>query len=160
MKQNNDQGEKALVAEWLQTFPASYLSKTNVNVGAPVWFYAGVPLTAAQSRAFSVTNDRVDARLFTGLEVWIIEGKIEARAGAYGQVQWYAHQYPASLDYQQFKPAPIVPIVLGMRTLPELAAFYAQFGVRTINFTPSFSLAQALSRLYPAAQVLGGTGAP
>jgi len=53
-KQINAQGEMQLVAEWLQTLHASYQTKTHVNVGAQELFYAGAPLTPAQSRAFGV----------------------------------------------------------------------------------------------------------
>jgi hypothetical protein len=159
-KQNNIQGERALIAEWLQTFPASYLHETNVYVTALEGSYAGMPLTPAQARAFGVKRRRCDARVFTGAQVWIVEGKIEALDGAYGQVLGYVRDYPSSEDYQQFKPAPIVPIVVGVETFPIVAAYWSAFGVQTINFTPSFSLAQALMKLYPEAQVLGGTGAP
>jgi hypothetical protein len=158
-KQNNIQGERALISEWLQTFPASYRTKTNVLCEALEGFYAGVPLTPAQARAFSVDKGRCDARVFTGAQVLIVEGKVQARDGAYGQVLGYVRGYPSSEDYRQFAPAPIVPVVVGIETFPVVAAYWAAFGVQTINFTPSFSLAQALLRLYPAAQVLGGTGA-
>jgi hypothetical protein len=155
-KQNNIQGETALIAEWLQTFPASYMTLTNVYVSALEGFYAGAPLTPAQARAFGVNRRRCDARVFTGTQVWIVEGKIEALDGAYGQVLGYVRDYPSSEDYKQFAPSQIVPVVVGLETYPVVAAYWAAFGVQTINYTPSFSLAQALLRLYPAAQVLSG----
>jgi len=159
-KQSNAQGEMQLIAEWLMTLPRSYVTKTHVNVGEQTLFYAGMPLTPAQSRAFGVWNDWCDARVFTGTEVWIVEGKLVGLGSAYGQVLDYVNQYPASVDYAQFKPATIVPMVLTMAERPRTAALFAGMGVRTIVFQPTFPLAQALLRLFPAAQVLGGTGAP
>jgi hypothetical protein len=159
-KQNNAQGEMQLIAEWLMTLPPTYQSKTRVNVGAQELFYAGMALTPAQSKAFGVWNDWSDARVFTGTQVWIVEGKLVATGGAYGQVLDYVNQYPSSLDYQQFAPAPIVPMVVTMASRPRTAALFAGMGVQTIVFQPSFPLAQALAKLFPAAQVLGGTGAP
>jgi len=159
-KQNNAQGEMQLIAEWLMTLPPTYQSKTHVNVGAQELFYAGMALSPAQSKAFGVWNDWSDARVFTGTQVWIVEGKLVATGGAYGQVLDYVNQYPSSLDYQQFAPAPIVPMVVTMASRPRTAALFAGMGVQTIVFAPSFPLAQALAKLFPAAQVLGGTGAP
>lgn len=160
MKQNNAQGEMQLVAEWLATLPSSYQTKTHVNVGEQALFYAGMPLTPAQSKAFGVWNDWCDARVFTGSEVWIVEGKLVGLGTAYGQVLDYVNQYPSSADYAQFTPAPIVPVVLTMAQRPRTAALFAAQGVRTIVFAPTFPLSQALLKLFPAAQVLGGTGAP
>lgn len=159
-KQANAQGEMQLVAEWLQTLPASYQTKTHVNVGAQQLFYAGMPLTPAQSAAFGVWNDWADARVFTGSEVWIVEGKLVGLGTAYGQVLDYVNQYPSSADYKQFAPAPIVGVVLTMAERARTAALFAGMGVRTIVFQPTFPLAQALAKLFPAAQILGGTGAP
>lgn len=159
-KQANAQGEMQLIAEWLMTLPPAYQSKTHVNVGAQELFYAGMALTPAQSRAFGVWNDWSDARVFTGTQVWIVEGKLVATGGAYGQVLDYVNQYPSSLDYQQFSPAPIVPMVVTMASRPRTAALFAGMGVQTIVFAPSFPLAQALAKLFPAAQILGGAGAP
>jgi len=153
-KQANAQGEMQLIAEWLMTLPQSYQSKTHVNVGAQELFYAGMALTPAQSRAFGVWNDWSDARVFTGSQVWVVEGKLVATGGAYGQVLDYVNQYPSSADYQQFAPAPIVPIVVTMASRPRTAALFAGLGVQTIVFAPSFPLAQALAKLFPAAQVV------
>jgi hypothetical protein len=158
--QNNAQGEMQLVAEWLATLPATWKSKTHVNVGAQTLVYAGNPLTPAQTRAFGVWNDWADARVFTGTEVWIVEGKRVAIGGAYGQVLDYVDEYPASADYIPFAGAQIIPIVLCMASRPRTAARFAGLGVRTIVYAPSFPLSQALAKLFPAAQILGGTGAP
>ena len=149
-----------LIAEWLQTLPASYSTKTHVNVGEQTLVYAGMRLTPAQTKAFGVWNDWADARVFTGQEVWIVEGKLVATGCAYGQVLDYVNQYPQSADYQQFKPATIVPVVLTMAERSRTATLFAAQGVRTMVFQPSFPLSQALLKLFPAAQVLGGTGAP
>jgi len=159
-KQNNAQGEMQLVAEWLATLPASYKSKTHVNVGAQLLFYAGARLTAAQTAAFGVWNDWADARVYTGSEVWLIEGKLVATGGAYGQLMDYLNQYSESFDYTQFKPAPVKGIVLTMASRARTAALFDEHGIKTIVFQPSFPLSEALAKLFPAAQILGGTGAP
>lgn len=159
-KQQNAQGEMQLVAEWLMTLPTGYQSKTHVNVGEQTLFYAGMPLSPAQQKAFGVWNDWADARVFTGKEVWIVEGKLVGLGSAYGQVLDYVNQYPQSADYQQFAPARIVPVVLTMAERPRTANLFANMGVQTIVFQPTFPLAQALLKLFPGAQVLGGTGAP
>ena len=153
-KQSQAQGEIQLVAEWLQTLPAAWKTITRVKVGAQMLSYAGRPLTAAQQRAFGVWSDYADARVATPTEIWIVEAKLVGLGTAYGQVLDYVDQYPLSADYQQFKPLPVVPVVLTMAQRPRTAALFALQGVRTIVFEPSFPFSQALSRLFPAAQIL------
>src|SRR5579862_3351527 len=109
-KQINNQGEAQLVAEWAATLSPAWKWKMRVNVGAQVLKYAGAPLTLKQQMAFGVWNDWADLRVATPTEVWIVEGKLVATGGAYGQVLDYVAQYPDSLDYQQFAPLPVVPV--------------------------------------------------
>jgi hypothetical protein len=153
-KQINSQGEAQLVAEWVATLPAEWKSKTRVNVGAQPLVYAGVPLTPKQQMAFGVWNDWADLRVATPAEVWIVEGKLVATGGAYGQVLDYCNQYPSSADYQQFAPRPIIPVVLTMAARSRTQSLFAKLGVRTIIFQPSFPFSLALQKLFPAAQVL------
>ena len=148
-----------LVGEWLATLPYDWRTKTHVNVGARQLTYAGQRLTAAQERAFGVWNDWADARVFTGSEVWIVEGKLVATGGAYGQVLTYCDEYPSSLDADLFPGAPVVPVVLAMAVRNKVSAFWQAKGVRTIIFQPSFPLSRALEKLFPAAQILKGGGA-
>jgi hypothetical protein len=156
--QNNAQGEMQLVAEWLATLPPTWRSKTHVNVGAQTLVYAGNPLTPAQSRSFGVWNDWADARVYTGTEVWIVEGKLVATGSAYGQVLDYVNQYPTSEDAKLFPGAPVIPMVLTMASRARTASLFVGLGVQTIVYAPSFPLSQALAKLFPAAQILGGTG--
>ena len=153
-KQRNAQGEMQLVAEWASTLPGGWRTKTHVNIGAQLLQYAGIRLTPAQTNAFGAWNDWADLRVFTGAEVWIVEGKLVGTADAYGQVLDYVNQYPLSADYDAFKPAPIFPVVLTMASRPRTAAYFLGLGVRTIVYQPSFPLSQALSRLFPAAKIL------
>lgn len=149
-----------LVSEWIATLPRSWQSKTHVNVGAQALSYAGAPLSPAQSRAFGVWNDWADARIVTPTEIWIVEGKLVATGAAYGQVLDYVAQYPQSADYQQFAPRAVVPIVLTMASRAFTANFFAKLGVRTILFTPSFPMSQALAKLFPGSQILQQGGLP
>lgn len=153
-KQLNAQGEMQLVAEWAATLPAAWKWKIRVVVGAQVLKYAGAPLSPAQQRAFGVWNDYADLRVATENEVWIVEGKLVATGGAYGQVLDYVNQYPQSQDYQQFAGMPIVPVVLAMGVRARTSALFASMGVRTITFQPSFPFSLALQKLFPAAQIL------
>lgn len=153
--QSNAQGEMQLVAEWLSTLPANWKSKTHVNVGAQLLEYAGQRLTPAQTAAFGVWNDWADARVYTGSEIWLVEGKLVATGGAYGQLLDYLDEYPASADYQQFAPAPIVGLVVTMAARARTSNLFALQGIRTVIFQPSFPLSQALAKLFPAAQILG-----
>lgn len=153
-KQQQAQGEIQLVSEWLQTLPPSWPSIARVKVGEQMLQFVGQPLSPAQQRAFSVWSDYADARVATPTEVWLVEGKLVATGGAYGQVLDYANQYPQSADYQQFKGRTIVPVVLTMAARPQTSSLFANLGVRTIVFQPSFPFSQALAKLFPAAQVL------
>jgi hypothetical protein len=153
-KQNQNQGEIQLVAEWLNTLPATWPTVTRIKVGEQMLRYAGQPLTPAQQRAFSVWSDYADARVATPREIWIVEGKLVGTADAYGQALDYAQQYSLSADYQRFAPRMIVPIVLTMGSRPRTANFFAEFGVRTIVFAPSFPFSRALQKLFPSAQIL------
>jgi hypothetical protein len=158
MKQTNRQGEMQLLAEWLTQLPAGYSSKTHVRVGEQPIQYQGIPLTPAQSRAFSVWNSWADARVVTPSEVWIVEAKIVGTGAAYGQVLDYVGEYPASPDAQQSPGKDVIPVVLTMAVRPLTASRFAAMGVRTIEFQPSFGLAESLAKLFPAAQVLFPTG--
>lgn len=152
--QSQAQGEIQLVAEWLQTLSPAWKSTTRVRVGEQVLSYSGIPLTPAQQRAFGVWSDYADARIVTPAEVWIVEAKLVGLGTAYGQVLDYCNQYPLSADYKQWAPRPIVPVVLTMAQRPRTAALFALQGVRTIVFEPSFPFSAALSKLFPAAQIL------
>jgi hypothetical protein len=156
-KQVNAQREMTLLAEWLGTLPATWKSKTHVNAGAQVLQYHGQALTPAQQKAFGVWNDWVDARVYTGSEVWIVEAKIVATGAAYGQLLDYLNQYRSSADYQKFAPAPIVGVVVCQAARGATTNLFAQYGIRTIIFSPSFSLASGLMKLFPAAQILEPT---
>jgi hypothetical protein len=156
-KQSNAQGETQLLAEWLMTLPSTWTSKTHVKVGADPIFYAGTRLTPAQSRAFSVWSDWADARVVTPTEVWLVEAKLMATGGAYGQLLDYLDQYPNGDDYQQWAPRPIVGIVLAQVERMRTSKLFAKYGIRTILFSPTFTAAQSLQRIFPAAAILPPT---
>lgn len=153
-KQSQAQGEIQLLAEWLTTLPPNYITKTHVKVGANPLFYNGQRLSPAQQRAFSVWSDWADARVATPTEVWIVEAKLVATGSAYGQVLDYCNQYKTGDDYKQFFPRTIVPVVLCQAERLTASNYFANFGVRTVLFAPTFTLAQSLRTLFPAAQVL------
>jgi hypothetical protein len=134
--QSNAQRETQLLAEWLGTLPAYFQSKTHIWVGKETLMYQGAPLPPARVAAFRVWSDWVDARVFTGAEVWLVEATLVGVAGKYGQVLWYANEYPDSPDYRQFMGAPIVPVVLAAGEKRDVAVFFSRFGIRTIPFTP------------------------
>jgi hypothetical protein len=151
---SNAQGEIQLVAEWLSTLPAAWQSKTHVKVGSDPLFYAGMRLTPAQQRAFGVWQDWCDARVVTPTEVWIVEGKLVATGGAYGQVLDYVDQYKSGDDYRAFAPRAIVPVVLCQAERGRTARLFAAMGVRTIVYAPSWSLASSLARIFPAQKII------
>lgn len=136
---SNAQRETQLLAEWWRTLPAFWQNKTHVNVGASPLIYNGAPLSPARQRAFGVWNDWADLRLFTGAEVWLVEGKIVNTGSAYGQLLDYLDEYPASDDYKQFAPAPIVGVVVCAFERGRTAGIFNRFGIRTIVFTPSWA---------------------
>src|SRR5258708_7069813 len=138
--QSNAQREVQLLAEWLQTLPAWFKSKTHVRVGQETLVFNGQVLTAERSRAMLAWSDWADVRVFTGSEVWIVEAKLVNVAAAYGQVLDYCDEYKACEDYKQFYPAPIVPGVLAAARKIRTAEFFAPFGVRTIIYAPIWSL--------------------
>ena len=152
--QINAQGETQLVSEWLATLPREWKTITRVKVGEQSLQYAGMRLTVAQQAAFSVWSNYADARVATPTEVWIVEGKLVATGGAYGQVLDYVAEYPTSPDYQQFTPRKVIPVVLAMAARPRTSALFAQHGVRTVIFQPSFPFSKALAKLFPGAQIL------
>lgn len=147
--QKHRQREDQLLSEWLATLPPAYQWKTHVRVGAVPLDYRGAPLTPAQQRAFEVWNKWCDVRIFTGREIWIVEAKIEAGAGAYGQAEDYAIRYPLSLDARNFPRVRATAIVLGAFTEPDTAARWAARGVRTITFTPSWAGETLATKIFP-----------
>jgi len=160
-KQSNAQGEMQLVAEWLATLPRSWPNKTHVKVGSDPLFYGGVRLSPAQSRAMGVWSDWADARVVTPTEVWLVEGKLVATGGAYGQLMDYLDQYPSGDDYKLWAPRPVVGIVLCQAERVRTSALFAAMGIRTIQFTPTFALSASLQKLFPAAQIMAeGIGEP
>jgi len=160
-KQNNAQGEMQLVAEWLATLPSSWPNKTHLKVGSDPLFYGGARLTPAQSRALGVWSDWADARVVTPTEVWLVEGKLVATGGAYGQLLDYLNQYPSGDDYKLWAPRPVVGVVLCQAERVRTSALFGAMGIRTIVFEPTFELAKSLAKLFPAAQIMhAGVGEP
>jgi hypothetical protein len=149
--QSNAQREVQLLAEWLTTLPPYFKSKTNIDVGAAALQYNGERLTPAQQRMFGVWNDKADARVAAGLEVWIVESKIVGTASAYGQVLDYCDEYPASLDARGFPSATIVPLVLCAFEKPRTAAYFMRFGVRTVVFTPGWARLTLQTKIFGSA---------
>ena len=138
--QSNAQREVQLLAEWLTQLPPYFKSKTHVRVGKETLVWDGTPLPPNLSASLLVWSDWADARVWTGGEVWIVEASLVGTAGKYGQVLDYCDQYKASEDYKRFYPAPIVPMVLAAALKQRTAAIFAQYGVRTVIFAPSWSL--------------------
>lgn len=151
--QANAQREQSLLGEWLATLPVTWKTKTHVRVGRQTLIYAGMPLTPKQSAMFGLWSSWADARVYNGFEVWIVESKLVGVGTAYGEVLDYVQQYPQSEDYAAFAPAPIVPVVLTLAQRPQTVGYFATLGVRTISFAPSFDFAEALAKLFPAAQI-------
>jgi hypothetical protein len=145
--QSNAQREIQLLAEWLTQLPPFFKSKTHVRVGQETLVYNGQTLTPALTAALLVWSDWADARVYTGSEVWIVEAKLVGTADGYGQVLSYCSEYPTSADYRQFYPAPIVPVVLAAARKEKTASYFAQFGVRTVIFAPSWSLRSIASKI-------------
>jgi hypothetical protein len=131
--------ETQLLAEWLTTLPASFLTKTHINVGAQALQSNLSQVQMARLRAFSAWNDWADARVFAGSEVWLVEAKIVSTANAYGQLISYLDEYPASLDYLQFRGYPVTGIVLCAFRLARVANLFFRYNIRTILFTPSWA---------------------
>lgn len=155
MQHSNAQRETQLLAEWWATLPRGWKNKTHVNVGASQLIYQGQPLSADRQRAFGVWNDWVDMRIFTGFEVWIVEGKIVNTGSAYGQLLDYCNEYPSSDDYQQFFGAPIVPIVVCAFERRRTAGMFDRFGVRTIVFTPSWAANTLADKVFGGVTLAG-----
>jgi len=152
--QHNQQGERALVAEWLATLPKSWPTKTQLKVGSDPLFYGGKRLTPGQSRALGVWSDWCDVRVVTPAEIWIVEGKLVATASAYGQVIDYLDQYATGDDVAKWPGRQVVGIVLAQATRPRLATLFARMGIRTIQFTPSWPVVESLARIFPSAQIV------
>lgn len=136
---DNAQLETQLLAEWLTVSNWGARAKTHVPVGAATLTSNGIVLTPARQRAFGVWNDWADCRIYTGSEVWLVEAKIVNIGGVYGQLLDYMDEYPTSLDYQQFAPAPIVGMVLCAFIRERTAAVFHRMGIRTIVYTPSWA---------------------
>jgi len=136
---DNAQLETQLLAEWVTSMPRGWPAKTHIAVGAQVLEYQGKVLTLAQQRAFSVWSDWADMRIFTGAEVWLVEGKIVNTGGSYGQLLDYLDQYPGSADYAQFSPAPIVGVVVCAFERQRTTQLFGRYGIRTIVHTPSWA---------------------
>jgi len=108
-----------------------------------------------------VWSDWADARVVTPTEVWLVEGKLVATGGAYGQLMDYLDQYPSGDDYKLWAPRPVVGIVLCQAERVRTSALFAAMGIRTIQFTPTFALSASLQKLFPAAQIMAeGIGEP
>ena len=148
---DNAQMETQLLAEWVTSLPRGWANKTHVAVGAQTLEFQGKPLTIAQQKAFSVWSDWADMRIFTGAEVWLVEGKIVATGAAYGQLLDYLNEYPYSADYAAFTPAPVVGIVVCAFERPRTAALFSRYNLRTIVHTPSWAGNSLANKLFSGA---------
>ena len=152
--QSNAQREIQLLAEWLTTLPSNFQTKTHVRVGSEQLVYQGIQLTPSRARAFEVWSDWADARVYTGVELWLVEAKIVGTAGAYGQVLDYADEYPDSADGLLFAGVPIVPLVLVAYEKPRTRNLFAGMGVRTVVFTPAWARATLANKIVGSASNL------
>ena len=148
---DNAQMETQLLAEWVTSLPRGWQNKTHVAVGKQVLQFQGKLLTPAQQAAFSVWSDWADMRIFTGAEVWLVEGKIVNRGGAYGQLYDYLGEYTQSADYVQFNGYPVVGVVVCAFERPQTSARFANWGLRTIVHTPSWAGNSLATKLFSGA---------
>jgi hypothetical protein len=152
--QVNNQKEASLISQWLLSLPQSWTTTTHIKVGAQLLVYRGVALTPAQAQRFASWSSYCDVRVVTPREVWIVEGKLVATGGAYGQVLDYANDYPLSADAKLWPGREIIPVVVCQAAEPRTMSYFASLGVRTIIFEPSWDLAQALQKVFSSAQIL------
>jgi hypothetical protein len=66
----------------------------------------------------------------------------------------YLDEYPASLDYAQFLPAPVAGIVLCAFRLPRVAHLFARINIRTIVFSPSWAADSLVTKVF-GSQAIG-----
>lgn len=140
--------ETQLLAEWLTSLPASFKTKTHVNVGAQALLSNLDAVQMARLRAFSAWNDWADARIFDGGGVTLVEAKIVGTANGYGQILSYLDQYPASLDYLAFRGFPVTGAVLCAFSLPRNVSLFSRYGIRTIVFTPSWAPNSLVQKIF------------
>ncbi len=146
--QSNRQGESQLLAEWMTRNCPTRGTKTHVRVGDQALVFQGVPPNPGRFRAFELWSDWCDARISWGHEVWLVEAKLVGVAAAYGQIMDYAQQYPASADYAEFSGQPIIPVVLCAYEKPLTARYFANYGIRTIIFTPSWAARSLTQKIF------------
>lgn len=111
-------------------------------------------MTPAQAQRFASWQSWCDVRVATPTEVWIVEGKLIATGGAYGQVLDYVNDYPLCEDAKQFPGLPVIPVVVCQAAEPRTMQLFAGMGVRTILFEPTWSFASALEKLFSGAAIL------
>jgi hypothetical protein len=145
--QSNAQREMQLLAQWLTTLPAGWKSKTHVRVGTDPLRSTRDLITPTLARAFLPWSDWADARVFTGTQVWIVEAKLVASAGAYGQLLDYLDQYPQSEDAQNFRSIPVVGVVLAAAVRDRASRLFAQYGLQTILFAPEWTKESILQKI-------------
>ena len=150
---DNKQLETQLLAEWRETLPAGWQSLTHVHVSQIALLPQFKNYAPNMLRAVANWNDWADMRIFTGGEVWLVEATIVNNGKKYGQLLEYLSDYPQSTDYQQFKPAPIVGVVLTAFERKASTQLFAQQGIRTVVFTPLW----ANTSLYSKVLNPGGT---
>lgn len=135
----NRQLEAQLLAEWRETLPAAWQSKTHVHVGAIELLPQFKNFAPGTLRAIANWNDWADMRIFTGSELWLIEATIVNTGKKYGQLIEYRDQYPTSSDANKFPQVPIVPVLLTAFERPRSTRFWTPFGIRTVVFTPAWA---------------------
>lgn len=145
--QSNAQRETQLLAEWLTQLPAMFVAKTHVRVGEHRLYYGDEGPVANITAALQVWSDWADARVYTGSEIWLVEAALVGTGAKYGQVLDYCDEYPSSLDYKQFAPVPVIPVVLTAAEKLRTRNYFARFGVRTIVFTPSWALKSIATKI-------------
>lgn len=143
----NKQLETQLLAEWRETLPAAWKTKTHVHVSSIELLPQFKNYAPNMLRAVANWNDWADMRIYTGGEVWLVEGTIVNTGKKYGQLLEYLDAYPQSTDYQQFKPAPIAGVVVCAFERPQSTQRFARDGIRTIVFTPSWATDSLYSKV-------------
>ena len=92
-----------------------------------------------EAQMYKVLMRWADAVVYDGINVYIIEAKMRANAGAIGQLEHYAELFPMTHEFKLYKCKPVKLILLSAILDVDITAQAQAHGIDPVLFSPDWA---------------------
>lgn len=122
--------ERRLVNEWLRVAHREHIQKTRVRVGPAI--------DHPEAKALVVLMRWVDALVYDGNNVILVEAKLRPDAGAIGQLEHYRDLFIQTPDYKLWWDLPVKLVLLSALRSRDIEEICAKKGIEFVLFRPAW----------------------